>query len=106
MASRWLRADGKNRAWRTVLQGVVAVVLIPAADAALQVLVDALKHGGPFDWGRTAALAGTTALTAATMAGIAYLHRTVVDPSPVPSAEPPRPPGVSPAPAPATTPSI
>ena len=106
MASRWLKADGRNRAWRTVLQGVAAVVLIPAADAALQVLIDALTHGGPFDWGRTATLAGISALTAATMALAAYLHRTVVDPSPVPSAEPPRPPGVSPAQAPATTPSI
>ena len=106
--TRWLKRDALNRAWRTVLQGVVAVVLVPAADAAVQVVQRDLLGmfgGGPFDWRRTLISAGLAATTAAGMAVTAYFHRLKVDPSPLPSAEPPRPPGVTEQQAPATTPS-
>lgn len=106
MTSRWLKSDAKNRAWRTVLQGIVPLVVIPAADAALQVLINALGTGGKFDWGQVSASAGVAALTAGLMAYSAYLHRMVLDPSAVPSAQPPRPPGVTAAQAPATDPAI
>ena len=101
----WLKNDAKNRAWRTVLQGLVAVVVVPALDAGLQVLVKALTAGGTFDWGQVLASAGVAALTAGLMAYSAYLHRAVVDPSPIPSAQPPRPPGVTAVQAPATEPT-
>lgn len=101
----WLKNDAKNRAWRTMLQGMVAVVLVPAADAAIQVLVKALTSGGEFSWSQVLASAGIAALTAGLMAYTAYLHRAVIDPSPIPSAQPPRPPGVTAVQAPATEPT-
>jgi hypothetical protein len=103
VARNWLKADAKNRAWRTILQGILpATVVIPAIDAALQVLITALTKGGTFSWGQVAASAGVAATTAGLMAYSAYLHRMVLDPSSVPSAQPPRPPGVTAAQAPAT----
>jgi hypothetical protein len=101
----WLRRDAVNRVWRTLLQGVAVTVVLPALDAALQALVQALTTGGAgFSWGQVAGLAGTSALTAASMAVAAYVHRMVVDPSSIPSAPPPRPPGVTAAQGPATEP--
>ncbi len=100
-ARQWLRADGKNRAWRTILQGIGAVILVPASDAGVQVVQHELLgmfRGQPFDVRRTAITAGVAAASAALMAYEAYIHRTKVDPSPAPSAAPPAPPpGVSPA---------
>jgi len=106
MTARWLRLDASNRAYRTLLQGVAVTVVLPALDAALQTVVQAVTTGGAgFNWGQVAALAGTSALTAASMAVASYVHRMVLDPSSVPSAQPPRPAGVSAAQAPATDPA-
>lgn len=98
----WLRRDALNRAWRTILQGLMAVVILPALDAGLQAVVHAATDGGPIDWRRVAALAITAAVTAATMSIAAYLHRLKLDPSAIPSAQPPRPPGTPASTAPAT----
>jgi cytochrome c biogenesis protein CcdA len=103
---RWLKADAANRAWRTVLQGMAVAVLSAAGDAVLQVLQRAVAEGATshrFDWHQVATTAMYTAGTAALMAVVAYLHRLKVDPSPMPSAEPPAPPPSPPAP-PATEP--
>jgi hypothetical protein len=104
VATTWLKAEGQNRAWRTLLHGMVATVLVPAIDAAIQVLVRALSAGGTFNWGQVAASAGVAAMTAGLMAYTAYLHRTVLDPSSFPSALPPRPPGATATEAPLTEP--
>jgi hypothetical protein len=103
---RWLKADAANRAWRTVLQGMAVAVLSAAGDAVLQVLQRAVAEGATshrFDWHQVATTATYAAGTAALMAVVAYLHRLKVDPSPMPSAEPPAPPPSPPAP-PATEP--
>jgi len=92
---QWLAADARNRALRTVLQGIVAVVLVPVGDAVIQVLQGALGDavaGKGFDWHQVLASALVAAGTAAVMAISAYLHRLKLDPSPIPSAEPPVPP--------------
>lgn len=94
MLKTLLRKDGRNRAWRTFLQALAATVLIPAGDAALQVLerdLLATAAGKPFDWREVAASAGLAFATGAVMAGLAYLHRVKLDPSPIPSAVPPPP---------------
>jgi hypothetical protein len=91
---RWLRVDALNRAWRTVLQGLVVAVAAAAGDAAVQVIQRAVADaaaGGSFDWQQVAATAAYAAGTAALMAVVAYLHRYRVDPSGVPSAVPPAP---------------
>lgn len=102
--TEWLRADARNRAWRTILQGLLAVVILPACDAVLQVVMKVIVAGEPIDWRRTAALAAASAMTAAVMSIAAYLHRLKVDPSSIPSAQPPRPPGTPVGAAPATDP--
>jgi hypothetical protein len=99
--SSWLRSDAQNRAFRTLLQGVAVTVILPALDAALQVLTRALGSGS-FSWSQVGGLAATAALTAGGMSVAAYVHRMVLDPSSIPSAPPPRPAGVSEAQAPAT----
>lgn len=96
---RWLRVDALNRAWRTVLQGIVTAALGAAGDAILQALRDT---GHPFDWRQVANTALGAAGTAAVMAVLAYIHRAGIDPSPIPSAQPPAPPVGA---APATTPA-
>lgn len=107
MASSWLKLDAGNRAWRTLIQGVVALVLLPALDAALQVVQrQLLNEGGGFDWRRTATLATFAAMTAVTMSLAAYVHRLKIDPSPLPSAEPPRPATVTERQMPATEASV
>lgn len=91
---RWLKTDALNRAWRTVLQGLVVTVAATAGDAAIQVvqtaLVDAVGGAG-FDWREVATTAVYAAGTAAAMALAAYVHRYRVDPSGIPSALPPAP---------------
>lgn len=102
----WLKLDAQNRAFRTLLQGVVVVVLVPALVAGLPVLVEAVTAGGEgMDWAEALDTAWKAGLTAAVMSVLAYLHRSKVDPSAVPSAQPPRPPGTSEVQAPATAPS-
>lgn len=100
---RWLKRDALNRAWRTFLQGVLAVVVVPAATAGLDVLRQAILDGGiaGVDWTATRERALTVAAATVVMAVSAYLHRLKLDPSPIPSAQPPLPPGVRPGEAPA-----
>jgi hypothetical protein len=84
----WLKVDALNRAWRTVLQGIVTAALAAGGDAVLQAI-----QGGNFDWHQVVKLAAGAAGTAAVMAILAYLHRTQLDPSVIPSALPPGAPG-------------
>lgn len=85
----WLAADGANRAWRTILQGAVATVLASVGDAVLQSIQGQLAAGGGIDWAQVAHTAEATGSTALLIAVLAYLHRTVVDPSALPSGQPP-----------------
>lgn len=94
---QWLRIDALNRAWRTVLQGIVTAALGAAGDAVLQ----GIRDTHPFDWQQVGRTALGAAGTAAVMAILAYVHRAGIDPSPIPSAQPPAPPVGA---APATTP--
>ena len=106
---RWLRADAQNKAVRTWLQGILAVAVVPALDAAVQVLQLALARTAVthrFDWREVATSAGLAAVTASTMVIAAYLHRLKVDPSRVPSAEPPAPPSTTVPPPATTTPGL
>lgn len=92
---RWLRLDALNRAWRTVLQGLVVAVLFPALDAGVQVVRAAAQgalDGQSVDWGDVRTRALMAAATGALMAIAAYVHRAKVDPSSIPSALPPAPP--------------
>lgn len=89
----WLKLDALNRSWRTVLQGIAVVVVFPALDAAVQVVQNRIiEHvaGAPVDWSEVKSTALKAAITAALMAIAAYLHRAKLDPSPIPSAIPPK----------------
>ena len=91
----WLKRDAINRAWRAFLQAITATVLLPAADAAGQVIQLAFANaaaGKGFDWDQVMLTAKYSAGVGVTMAVLSYLHRRVLDPSPIPSAEPPTPP--------------
>lgn len=102
----WLAKDAQNRAWRTIIQGVVAFVLIPGGTIALEaVRVWAITPHAEFNWRVVGSAMFFESVTALTMAAEAYLHRLKLDPSAAPSAQPPRPPGVSEAQAPATAPT-
>jgi hypothetical protein len=95
----WLKRDGRNRFVRTIEQAIAATVLIPASDAAIQVIQRALvdsMSGKPFDVHQVAVSAGWSAGVGITMAVLAYVHRVKVDPSPFPSSPPPIPPGARP----------
>lgn len=87
----WLQADGANRAWRTVLQGIVATALGAAGDVVLQAIRDAALSGAGIDLGQVGTTAGYAAGTSLLVAVLAYLHRVKIDPSAVPSAQPPDP---------------
>lgn len=91
----WLNRDALNRWWRTILQTVALVVLAPAADAVLQVaqlaIADAAAGNG-FEWTEVVETAKYAAMMGASMSLLSYLHRRVLDPSAIPSAEPPAPP--------------
>lgn len=91
MVTSWLKADARNRAARTVGQAVVGLVILPALDAALQVVRATLASGAPFNWREVGATALTSASMGATMAMLAYIHRLKLDPSSVPSLSPPPP---------------
>ena len=95
---KWLKIDALNRSWRTILQGIAASALGAAGD----VLIQALSSKGLHDWREVVHTALYAAGTAAVMAVLAYLHRAKLDPSSIPSAQPPGPPIGQ---APATTPS-
>lgn len=87
----WLQADGANRAWRTVLQGIAASALTAAGDVVLQAVRDSALSGAGIDVRQVLTTAGYTAGTSVLIAVLAYLHRVQVDPSAVPSAQPPDP---------------
>lgn len=92
---RWLKLDALNRAWRTVIQGLIVTVLGAAGDAVIQVMQRALVEGTKthhMDWTEVRTTAAYAAGTAAAMALAAYIHRAKVDPSALPSAPPPTPP--------------
>lgn len=94
----WLKKDALNRAWRVIYQTMIAVVVIPAGDAALQVIKLALADaatGQGFDWGRVGESAMWSAGVGVTISVIAYWHRLKLDPSRLPSLEPPTPPSAS-----------
>ena len=97
--SSWLKKDALNRAWRVILQTVGAVIVIPAGDAALQVvklaLIDAAS-GKTFDWEQVATSAKWSALVGVVISVLAYLHRMKLDPSWIPSATPPEAPTAAP----------
>lgn len=99
---RWLRIDALNRAWRTVLQGIAATALGAAGDVVLQAVQKSWFDHAHLDWKQVGHTAAYTAGTSALMAILAYLHRAKLDPSAIPSAQPPAPPVGS---APATTPA-
>jgi len=104
---RWLKLDAQNRSFRTLLQGVFAVVIVPALVAVFGVIQQAIEANGisGVDWNQVGDNALKAGLTAAVMAVLAYVHRLKVDPSVVPSAQPPRPAGVTEMQAPATAPA-
>ena len=95
--SNWLKRDAWNRAWRVILQTVALVVIAPAVDAAVQVVqlsvADAMT-GKAFDWTQVGDTALNAAWVGASMSVLAYIHRRFVDPSAIPSAQPPEPPRV------------
>jgi hypothetical protein len=99
-ARKWLKVDALNRAWRTVLQGIVAAALTAAGDVVLQAIQKSFFEHTSLNWSSVLKSAAAVAATTALMAVLAYLHRTVVDPSAIPSGQPPAPPTGS---APATT---
>jgi hypothetical protein len=75
--------DALVRAGRTLLAGAVTA----AAAAVVEAVRAYVIAGGRFD----ATAITQVALTAAGMAVLAYIHRTAIDPSPMPSALPPGP---------------
>jgi|SRR5262252_1502270 len=95
--SNWLKRDAWNRAWRVILQTVALVVIAPAVDAAIQVvnlaMADAVTGKG-FDWTQVGHTALNAAWVGASLSVMAYIHRRFVDPSSIPSAQPPEPPRV------------
>lgn len=88
----WIKKDALNRAWRTFSQALIAVVVVPGTIAAGEVLRLALTDKTGFEWG----VVGENMLIAfavgAVMSVTAYLHRLKLDPSRLPSLEPPKPP--------------
>lgn len=81
-------ADAKNRSLRVLLNGALYTVGLAVVMVLLPVFTSA---GGwaDLDWSRI----GWSVFQAAVMAGIAYLMRTVLDPSKVPTPLPPGDPG-------------
>jgi len=103
---RWLKLDAKNRAWRTILQGLLAFVLVPGGTVLVEaVRVYLVTPTAGFNLHVVGAAMLFEVLTALTMAVAAYLHRAKLDPSSFPSAQPPRPAGVTEMQAPATAPA-
>jgi hypothetical protein len=100
----WLRVDALNRAWRTVLQGIVTAALGAASDVILQGIQTSWFDHAPLDWHEVWRTAYRAAGTAAVMAVLAYFHRAKIDPTGIPSAQPPAPPPGAATNPPATTP--
>jgi hypothetical protein len=90
----WLRRDALNRAWRTILQTLVLVVIAPAADAAVQVAQRAIVEGmlsGTVDWDRVGQTALYAAASGVALSILSYIHRAKVDQTAILSAPPPEP---------------
>lgn len=79
-----LTTDAKNRSWRTLLQGLVASVLL-----GIWPIVQAALNNGilSVDWSTLR----LSAINAAATAGVSFLWRRFLDPSRIPSAAPPVP---------------
>jgi hypothetical protein len=82
----FIKLDARNRAFRTLLQGAVAAFVVGGLDAIRLALV---SLGDGFDLGHVVSTAALAGLAAAVTSVLSYLHRTLVDPSPVPSNAPP-----------------
>ena len=105
---RWLKLDAQNRSFRTLLQGVFAVVIVPALVAVFGVIQQAIEANGisGVNWNQVGDNALKAGLTAAVMAVLAYFHRLKLDPSRISSAQPPRPMHTTEMQAPATAPVL
>lgn len=75
MNPEYIQADARNRAWRTVLQGALATVLLAAFSAAAAVLQVAVGSEEAVDWAAVGTTAAQSAGVAALMAGLSYMHR-------------------------------
>lgn len=95
MNLKWLKRDAWNRAWRVILQTLALVVVAPAVDAVVQVIqiavVDAASGKG-FEWTQVGETALNAAWVGVSLSVLAYIHRRFVDPSRIPSGQPPEPP--------------
>lgn len=82
------RADARNRSLRSFLQGLGFAVLAAVAMVVVPVFKDA-HSWGDIDW----SYISFAVVGAAVTAGLAYVMRTVLDPSRVPTPLPPNDPG-------------
>ncbi len=90
----WLKKDARNRAFRALLQAIVATILIPAGDAAVQVVQRALidsMAGQPLNWQHVGISALYSAGVGITISVLSYIHRAKIDQTMIPSAPPPQP---------------
>jgi hypothetical protein len=89
----WLKKDAVNRLWRTFWQAVGGTILVGLGDVGYQILdyFLASSAGKVVDWGEVWTWAGRAAVMAVVVPVLAYLHRTKLDPSSVPSLTPPLP---------------
>lgn len=104
----WLKKDAINRLWRTFYHAIGYAIVASVLNVAEQVLDRLLSDtvsGVEIDWSEVWLWTRGGLVAAVIMPIIAYLHRKKLDPSGFPSAEPPRPPGVTGVQAPATTPT-
>lgn len=95
----WLKRDALNRAWRVIMQTLVAVVVVPALIGVFHVLQFAVADGAGsqgYDWTAVGHDMLRAALTGAVISVAAFLHRLKLDPSRWPSAAPPLPPATDP----------
>lgn len=82
MADPSLSKDAQNRSWRTLLQGLVAAVLM-----GVWPIISAAVTGGVenIEW----MVLRLSLINAAVTAAVTYVWRRWLDPSRIPSAEPP-----------------
>lgn len=81
-ATPTLKADARNRSWRTALQGLVASVAVAVLTVAEKAVADGVDK-------IDASTLQVSLETAAATAVLSWLHRRFLDTSPVPSIEPP-----------------
>lgn len=87
----WLKLDAQNRALRSLLQAAAVSVFMAVVDTVIQA-VQIWAGGASWDWHELGDTTAKTAVMAGLLPVAAYLHRLRVDPSLLPSAEPPPPP--------------